>query len=80
MSLCALYVVHLHSGVALATLLAIGGLLFLEHRLSEDVDLAFFKINAVLGFGILGFIATGVARHYVLGGSANDTVAERNIK
>ena len=51
---------YLHSIAALATLLAIGGLLFLEQRLSDDVELAFFKINAVLGFGILGFIATGM--------------------
>jgi len=33
---------------------------FLENRLAEDVELAFFKINAVLGFGVLGFVATGV--------------------
>jgi 4-hydroxybenzoate polyprenyltransferase len=48
------------SPVALWTLAALGGLLFLEHRLSDDVELAFFKINAVVGFGILGFVATGV--------------------
>ena len=46
--------------ITILTLAVIGGLLFLEHRLSDDVDLAFFKINAVLGFGILGLIATGV--------------------
>jgi hypothetical protein len=34
--------------------------LVLEHRLSDDVDLAFFKINAVLGFGILGFVSAGL--------------------
>jgi 4-hydroxybenzoate polyprenyltransferase len=48
------------SPLALLTLTVIGGLLWLEHRLSDNIDLAFFKINAVLGFGILGFIATGV--------------------
>jgi len=48
------------SSVALLTLAAIGGLLYLEHHLSDDVELAFFKINAVLGFGILGFVAAGV--------------------
>jgi len=58
--LCALYATFLHTSVALITLMAIGALLFLEHRLSDDVDLSFFKINAVLGFGILGFIAAGM--------------------
>jgi len=60
LSLCMLYATVLRTPVALVTLAAIGGLLFLEQRSSADVDLAFFKINAVLGFGILGFIATGV--------------------
>jgi len=59
--LVVLYVQTLHSSLLTClTLAVIGGLLFLEQRLSEDVDLAFFKINAVLGFGILGFVATGV--------------------
>jgi 4-hydroxybenzoate polyprenyltransferase len=76
-----LYAQTLHSSlITFLTLVVIGGLLFLEHRLSEDVDLAFFKINAVLGFGILGFVATGVARHDVIGGSANALVAERGSK
>ena len=60
-SLCASLRDLFSYAVALITLAAIGGLLVLEHRLSDDVDLAFFKINAVLGFGILGFVATGVA-------------------
>jgi 4-hydroxybenzoate polyprenyltransferase len=56
-----LYVQTLHASlISLLTLAVIGGLLFLEQRLSEDVDLAFFKINAVLGFGILGLVSTGV--------------------
>ncbi len=76
-----LYVQTLHSSlITLLSLAVIGGLLFLEHQLSEDVDLAFFKINAVLGFGILGFVATGVARHYDIGGSAKALVAERSLK
>jgi 4-hydroxybenzoate polyprenyltransferase len=58
--LSALYVTLLRTPVALVTLIAIGGLLFLEHRLSDDVNLSFFKINAVLGFGILGFVAAGL--------------------
>ena len=44
MSLVALYVMTLHTTVALVTLLAIGGLLFLEHQMSDDVDLAFLKL------------------------------------
>lgn len=58
--LAVLYAAYLSSAVSLLTLVTIGGLLYLEHRLSDDVDLAFFKINAVLGFGILGLVATGV--------------------
>ncbi len=60
LSLAALYAVYFRAAVSLLTLAAIGSLLYLEHRLSDDVDLAFFKINAVLGFGILGFVAAGV--------------------
>lgn len=55
-----LYAMSFHSLAALVTLFAIGALLFLEQRLSHDVDLAFFKINAVLGFGVLGFVALGM--------------------
>ena len=60
LSLAALYVSYFRTTVALVTLAALGSLLYLEHRLSDDVNLAFFKINAVLGFGILGFVAAGV--------------------
>ena len=35
----------------------IGALLYWEHHQAQDVELAFFKINAVLGFGVLGFVA-----------------------
>ena len=59
LSLCGLDAVYFRSSLALLTLAAIGGLLVLEQRMSDDVDLAFFKINAVLGFGILAFVATG---------------------
>jgi 4-hydroxybenzoate polyprenyltransferase len=59
-SLIQLYHGSLRSWIALVTLVAIGALLYLEHRLADDVDLAFFKINAVLGFGVLGLISAGV--------------------
>jgi len=60
MALIRVYQSTERSFAALVTLVAIGALLYLEHALSDDVDLAFFKINAVLGFGILGLIAVGV--------------------
>src|SRR5205814_1944188 len=52
-----LYQTSLHSPLAGVALLAIGGLLFWEQHQAQDVELAFFKINAVLGFGVLGFVA-----------------------
>jgi 4-hydroxybenzoate polyprenyltransferase len=39
-----------------ATLLATGSLLWLEQRWAEDVNLAFFKVNVVVGFGVLGTV------------------------
>jgi len=59
MVLIVLYLSTLRSVVGLITLLAIGALLYLEHMLSDDVDLAFFRMNAILGFGIMGFVALG---------------------
>ncbi|MFA5974704.1 MAG: UbiA-like polyprenyltransferase [Elusimicrobiota bacterium] len=59
-ALVALYKYYFHSTTAFLTLGAIGALLYLEHANARDVNLAFFKINAVLGFGVLGFIVTGV--------------------
>jgi 4-hydroxybenzoate polyprenyltransferase len=61
-SLMILYFGYLRTAVAFATLLAIGGLLFLEHCRADDVDLAFFRINAVVSVGVLGLVATGVAQ------------------
>jgi len=46
---------------AFLLLLVVGGLLLLEHRKAEDVELAFFKINAVLGFVVLAFVYAGVS-------------------
>ena len=40
-------------------LLLIGFLLFWEHRKAEDVELAFFKVNAILGFVVFLFVASG---------------------
>jgi 4-hydroxybenzoate polyprenyltransferase len=39
-----------------ATLLATGCLLWLEQRWATDVNLAFFKVNVVVGFGVLATV------------------------
>lgn len=41
-------------------LVAIGVLLFLEHRKSEEVDFAFFRINILIGFTIFLFVLSGI--------------------
>ncbi len=58
--LAALYLLALAGPVAALLLALIGALLIAEHRRASDVDLAFFKINAALGFVVLGFIALGL--------------------
>ena len=58
----ALYWWELRSLVAGMLLLVVGALLYLEHRKADDVELAFFKINAALGFVILAFVYAGVSR------------------
>jgi 4-hydroxybenzoate polyprenyltransferase len=55
-----LYFRALEGPLAAALLLLIGGLLFLEHRKASDVELAFFRINAVVGFAVLGLVAAGL--------------------
>jgi 4-hydroxybenzoate polyprenyltransferase len=58
--LATLYLRALAGPIAALLLAVIGALLVAEHRLASDVDLAFFRINAVLGFVVLGFIAFGL--------------------
>lgn len=58
--LCMLYWTTMTGPLAVLMLLAIGTLLIVEHRQASNVELAFFKVNAVLGFVVLGFIAAGV--------------------
>ncbi len=41
-------------------LIVIGFLLFLEHKKSEDVDFAFFRINILIGFAIFLFVLAGL--------------------
>ena len=50
----------LHGPAAWALLAVVGGLLALEHRLAHAVDLAFFQINLVVGFVVLGLVCAGI--------------------
>jgi 4-hydroxybenzoate polyprenyltransferase len=61
-SLTALYRFYVHTPLAFVSLLAIGGLLYWEHHQAHDVELAFFKINAVLSLGVLLFAASALGR------------------
>jgi len=54
------YVLYLRSLWALPFLALAGFLLYLEHARANDVELAFFKINAALGFVILAMVTVGV--------------------
>ncbi len=58
--LALLYWMRLDGLAAGLLLLAAGALLYLEHRKAEDVELAFFKINALLGFVVLALVFSGV--------------------
>jgi len=44
----------------LVLLIAVGAMLYLEHRLVDDVELAFFKINAALGFVVFLFVLSTI--------------------
>lgn len=55
-----LYFFLFKSIVAGIFLVLIGVLLYLEHRKAEDVDLAFFKINILVGFAIFLFVLSGI--------------------
>lgn len=58
--LVALFFYSLRSLIALPPLLLTGYLLYLEQKKAEDVELAFFKINAVAGFSVFSMILLGV--------------------
>ncbi len=55
-----LFFYSLRSIMALPLLLITGYLLYLEQRKAEDVELAFFKINAVAGFTVFLMIMIGI--------------------
>jgi 4-hydroxybenzoate polyprenyltransferase len=59
-ALALLFILHIRAFAALPLLMLSGFLLYLEHKKAGDVEMAFFKINAVLGFVILGMIVVGV--------------------
>jgi 4-hydroxybenzoate polyprenyltransferase len=61
--LAVLYWTTMQGPLAAALLVGVGALLLLEHRKASDVELAFFKINAVIGFVVLCFVWAGVGLH-----------------
>lgn len=59
--LIALYFAAFKGEVLPALLMIVAGvLLYLEQKKATDVELAFFKINAVLGFVVFAFVIVGV--------------------
>lgn len=58
--LVVLYWMSEFSLLALPLLIVTGALLFLEQKKAEDVELAFFKINAVAGIAVFAMITVGV--------------------
>jgi 4-hydroxybenzoate polyprenyltransferase len=58
--LVALFFYSVFSLLALPLLVLTGYLLYLEQRKAEDVELAFFRINAVAGFAVLTMVLVGV--------------------
>lgn len=60
LALAGLYFIEFNSIYAILFLSIVGFLLYLEHRRSSNVDLAFFKINALLGFLVFLFILSGI--------------------
>jgi 4-hydroxybenzoate polyprenyltransferase len=59
--LAALYWLELRGIASGLLLLVTGTLLCMEHRNAADVELAFFRINSVLGFVVLAFVYAGVS-------------------
>lgn len=53
---------HLSTPVAWVLLVLVGALLAAQHRMAHDVDLAFFKINAALGFVVFALVWSGLPR------------------
>ncbi len=60
LALVLLYFYEFKSIYAALFLLISGFLLILEHKKSSDVDLAFFRVNAILGFVVFLFVLSGI--------------------
>lgn len=58
--LVVLFVQSVLSLLALPLLVLTGLLLYMEQKKADDVELAFFKINAVAGFSVLAMVGAGV--------------------
>lgn len=59
-ALAALTVGVLAGGLAYALLAVVGGLLLLEHLYAHQTDLAFFKINTVVGCAVFALVWAGI--------------------
>lgn len=60
--LVGVYLISFRGSLVAGSLLLVSGLLlYLEQKRSADVQLAFFKINAVVGFVVLLFVIAGVS-------------------
>ncbi|NIP29246.1 MAG: 4-hydroxybenzoate octaprenyltransferase, partial [Candidatus Dadabacteria bacterium] len=55
-----LYITNIKSIVSGLILLLIGYFLYLEHKKSENVDIAFFKINILIGSLVFIFVLAGI--------------------
>ena len=58
--LVVIYLLEFRSLASSVILIVTGFLLYLEHKKSENVDLAFFKINIFIGFAVFIFVLTGI--------------------
>jgi len=58
--LAILFATYVRAIASFVFLICSGVFLYLEHRKSDDVELAFFRINAIVGFAVLGMVLSGV--------------------
>ena len=55
-----LFTIYIRGIAAFPFLFVSGYLLYLEHQKADDVEFAFFRVNAVLGFTVFGMVVAGV--------------------
>lgn len=60
LSLVALYGIWMSGPITLMLLVITGILLVIEHQFSNYVDLAFFKLNVVIGVAVMFFVLAGI--------------------